>query len=124
MSLLRRVARGLRVLVARAASDRDISDEIEQYVDEAAAAFEASGLSRQEARQRARMQLGSVTGVRERVRGYGWEHTVEGIVADVRYGARQLRRKPAFAVLGTLTLALGIGASTAIFSAVNPVLFQ
>ena len=58
------------------------------------------------------------------MREHGWEHVVDTTVADVRYGIRRLRRSPVFTVLGALTLALGIGASTAIFSAVNPVLFQ
>ena len=62
--------------------------------------------------------------VREQVRSYGWENVVETTAADVRHAARRLRRDPAHALVAALTLALGIGASTAIFSAINPVLFQ
>ncbi len=124
MSPLRQLTRGLRGLLNREAADRDISDEVEHYLDEAATELEATGLSQEEARQRARRDLGSVTVVREQVRGYGWENVVDALIADVRYGFRRLRRNPAFTVVGAVTLALGIGASTAIFSAVNPVLFQ
>ena len=49
---------------------------------------------------------------------------IDTVIADVRYGLRRLRRDPAFTIVGAITLAVGIGASTAIFSAVNPVLFQ
>ena len=124
MSLWRQLSRGLRALVHRSATDRDIADEVQQYIDEAAAAFEASGLSPEDARRAARRQLGSVTAVHEQVRAYGWEHIVETTLSDIRHAGRRIRRYPGHATVAALTLALGIGASTAIFSAVNPVLFQ
>jgi putative ABC transport system permease protein len=124
MALWRQLSRGLRALINRSAADRDIADEVKQYLDEAAAAFEASGMSPDEARRAARRELGSVTAVREQVRTYGWEHIVETTISDVRHAARRVRRYPGQAAVAALTLALGIGASTAIFSAVNPVLFQ
>ena len=67
MSLWRQLSRGLRALVHRSATDRDIADEVEQYVDDAAAAFEASGLAPEDARRAARRQLGSLTAVHEEV---------------------------------------------------------
>jgi predicted permease len=65
-----------------------------------------------------------VTAVREQVRSSGWEHIVETTLSDIRHAARRIRRYPGHAVVAAVTLALGIGASTAIFSAINPVLFQ
>jgi putative ABC transport system permease protein len=124
MSLRRQLSRGLRALVNRSAADRDIADEVEHYLDEAAASFESDGLSPEEARRAARRQLGSATVVREQVRAYGWENVVETTLSDVRHAVRRVRRNPAHALVSALTLALGIGASTAIFSALNPVLFQ
>src|SRR5688572_7462727 len=124
MALWRQLTRGIRALLNRTAADRDIADEVEHYLDEATASLEATGLSHEDARRTARLQLGSVTGVREQVREHGWEHAVDTTMTDVRHGIRRLRRSPVFAILGALTLALGVGASTAIFSAIYPVLFQ
>src|SRR5262245_49382509 len=110
MSPWRELARGLRGLVNRSAADRDIADEVEHYLEEAAASFEASGMSPEEARLAARREIGSLTAVREQVRAYGWENLVETTLSDVRYAARRLRRYPAHALVAALTLALGIGA--------------
>jgi len=124
MSLWRHAARGLRALLNRSAADRDIGDEVEHYFDEAAAALETTGLSPEEARRVARLELGTVAVVREQVRAYGWENVVETTAADVRHGLRQLLRRPAYSIVAVLTLGLGIGASATIFSVVNPILFE
>jgi predicted permease len=124
MSLWRHTVRGLWALVNRSAADRDLGDELEHYFDEAAAELEKTGLSPREARRAARIELGNVAAVREQVRAYGWENVVDTTVADVRHGFRQLLRRPAYSIVAVLTLGLGIGASTTIFSVVNPILFE
>jgi putative ABC transport system permease protein len=124
MSLWRQLARGIRTLTNRSASDQDVSDEVQDFLDQATAEFAARGFSPEEARRAARIQMGSTTSARQEVRSYGWENIVETFFADLRYGLRQLRRNPGFTAITILTLALGIGATTAIFSAVNPILFE
>jgi putative ABC transport system permease protein len=124
MSLRRQLSRGLRSLLHRSAADRDAADEVQQYFEEAVAAAKARGLSSEDAKRAARLELGNMTAVREQVRTYGWENVVRTLASDLHYAARQLRSRPAFAIVSVLTLALGIGASTAIFSAVDPILFE
>jgi putative ABC transport system permease protein len=124
MSLWRQLTRGLRALFHRDAADRDIADEVDHYLQEATAELVARGFSPEEARRAARLEIGSTTSLRERVRSYGWENVVGRTLADLRYGTRRLRRNPGFAVITALTLALGIGASTSMFSAAKPILFE
>ena len=124
MSLWRQLSRGLRRLVDRAPADRDASDEVRHYLEESAAAHRARGLPPEAALRAARLELGGVSNVEEQVRGYGWETGVETALADLRYAVRRLRAAPGFTAITVLTLALGIGATTAIFSAVNPILFE
>ena len=124
MSLWRQLTRGLRVLFNEPAANQDVADEVDHYLDQATAALVAAGLSQEDARRAARVEWGSPIVVREQVRSYGWEHPIQSLIADLRYAARQLLHNPGFALVTTLTLSLGIGATTAIFSAVNPILFQ
>ncbi len=124
MSLWRQLARGLRVLTNRTAADNDLSDEVQHYVEQSTAAHIARGLSPEEARRAARLEIGNLTAVREQVRASGWENLLATLFADLRFATRQLHANPGFTAVIILTLALGIGATTAIFSAVNPILFQ
>lgn len=124
MSLWRQIVRGTRVLTSRRAADQDVDDEVRHYLDLATAELVAAGHSQPEARRLAEMRLGNATVAREEVRAYGWENSVDSLVTDLRYATRRLRGSPGFTAVTAVTLALGIGATAAIFSAVNPILIE
>jgi putative ABC transport system permease protein len=124
MSLWRHATRGLRALANPHDADRDLDAELRHYLELTTADFVARGLSPDEARRAARLQLGNPTVTREQVRAYGWENAVETLAADLRYATRRLRNSPGFTAVCAVTLALGVGAVTAIFGAVNPILFE
>ena len=94
------------------------------YFEETISALVARGLSPDQARRTARLELGTMVAVSEDARSYGWEHVVSTAIVDLRYGLRRLRATPGFTVISILTLAIGIGWTTAIFGAVHPILFE
>ena len=124
MSFWRQLIRGVRVLGNRRAADQEIADEVSHYMEESESALIAKGLSPEEARRAARLELGSATAIREQVRSYGWENTMGGILADLKFALRTLRRSPLFTLIAVLSLALGIGANTAIFSLMDQLLLR
>ena len=124
MSLIRQVRRGVAALFSPARADADVDDEIRDFIERRTGELSGEGLPYDEALRQATVEIGNATVTRERVRASGWEHHVETLITDVRYALRRLRRDPVFTVVASLTLALGIGAATAIFSAVNPILFR
>ncbi|MEZ5316640.1 MAG: ABC transporter permease [Vicinamibacterales bacterium] len=116
--------RGLRALLRSRQADADVDAEIAHYLDEATAHHEARGLAPEAAHRAARLELGGAVAAREAVRASGWEHAIETTIADVRDAARRLRRDPGFTLTAVATLAIGIGASTAVFSVVHPILIE
>jgi predicted permease len=124
MSFWRQLTRGLNSICNRKAADRNTADEIAHYLEEATDANIARGLPPDEARRMARAELGSLTSVHEQVRTSGWENTIETFFADLRHATRRLCANPGFTAVSILTLALGIGASTAIFSVIDGVLLK
>jgi len=124
MSIVRHLASGLRALLRQRDTDREVNDELDHYLEQAAAAHLARGLTPEAAIRAARLEVGNLTSVREQVRITGWEHRLETMLGDVRYALRTLRRNRGFALVMILTLALGTGANTAIFSVAESVLLK
>ncbi len=120
----RQLARGFRALFNRPVTDREIADEVQHYLDLAAEAHRARGLSAADALRRARLELGPATAVREEIRSHGWENAIDTALTDLHYAARRLRAAPGFAIVAVMTVGIGIGATAAIFSAVKPILFE
>jgi hypothetical protein len=122
--LWRQLARGLRTLTNRATVDDEIDEEVRDYYERARADLVTQGLSPEEAARVARRQLGDISRAREAVRSYGWENVAEAILIDLRHALRRLGQSPVFAAIAVGTLALGVGATTAIVSALWPILVE
>jgi len=124
MAFWRHLAHGLRVLTRRAAADRDIDDELRHWTEEATAQHVARGLTPDAARRAALAEIGPPTLVRERVRDHGWEQWVASWLQDVRLAGRTLRQTPLFTAIVVLVVALGTGAVSTVFSAMNAILLR
>ncbi len=114
----------IRELIFRREVYGDFAEEIRQHLDERIEALMADGMSREEAEHKARREFGNVTLLEERGREVWQWRRLESIWADVKYALRQLRKTRGFTVTAILTLALGIGANTSIFTLVRALLLE
>jgi len=114
----------VRALLGSRRMDRELSEEMRFHLDMEAAELVRGGMDPAEARRRALIALGGIDRYREEARDARGTRSVEDLFQDMRFGVRNLRKSPTFTGVVLLVLSLGIGASTAIFSVVDGILFQ
>jgi len=113
-----------RSVFRRSVMERDMADELSFHVDARAAALEASGVPPEEARRRARVEFGATESYKDECREARGLRLLDDLRADLRYAVRTLARTPAFAAMAIVSLALGIGANTVVFSVVNALVLK
>ena len=124
MTWLGEVARRIRYLLLRDRYSAELEEEMRLHVELRAARMREQGVPAEEAHRAARRRFGNATNLQERSRDMWGLTLVEHAMADLRFAARRLRRRPGFTVAAVTVAALGIGATTAVFSAIDAAMLR
>jgi predicted permease len=111
-------------LIRRNSLERDLGRELEFHIAERVSALQSSGVSEEESRRRVRHEFGGMEQVKELCRDARGTRWLEDLLTDIRYAFRTLRKVPSFTIVCLVTLALGIGVTTGIFTVLNGVLLK
>jgi predicted permease len=115
---------GLKSLFGKSRVDRELNEELKTYLEASAAHKQRLGLNPEQALRAARIEMGSQGSVKHQVWTSRWESTLDSVFQDLRLSLRFLAKSPGFTLIALLSLALGIGANTAIFTLIHQVLLR
>ncbi len=124
MGWMNSIGMGLRSLLAKRRVEKELDEELAGFLEAATADKQSAGMTVEQARRAAMAEMGSRNAVKHQVWSSRWESGVEGLLQDVRIGIRALAKSPGFTAVALLSLTLGIGANTAIFTLLNAILLR